>query len=73
MTVAEIMTWALTHKIELIQIYLSLVGAASLIVKMTPTLKDDHVLKAIVRFMGRFLALNNSITPSQQKAANKKG
>jgi len=50
--------WMMTHISELIQIYLGLVGVASIIVKLTPTIKDDTILKNIVRFVGRFLALN---------------
>ncbi len=35
-----------------------LVLAASLIVKATPTLKDDNILLPIIRFVGKFVALN---------------
>ena len=34
-----------------------IVLAASIIVRVTPTLKDDNVLLPIVKFIGRFLAL----------------
>lgn len=56
--IGEIIVWIGTHTGELIGIYLGLVGVASIIVKLTPTLKDDTVLKNIVRFMGKFIALN---------------
>jgi len=35
-----------------------LVLAASLIVKMTPTLKDDNFLLPIVKIIGKFIAFN---------------
>lgn len=35
-----------------------LVLAASLIVKWTPTLKDDNWLLPVVKFVGRWVALN---------------
>ncbi len=54
----EWMQWAITHKLDLIQIYFGVVGVASLIIKLTPTVKDDAWLKKILRFTGKFIALN---------------
>lgn len=34
------------------------IAAASIIVRLTPTLKDDTVLLAIVKFLGKYIALN---------------
>ena len=31
---------------------------ASAVVKITPTLKDDNILKPIVKFIGKYLALD---------------
>ena len=56
----EIISWVLTHKTELIAGYFALVGLASIIVKLTPTVKDDHILKNILRFTGKFIALNRT-------------
>ena len=42
----------------IIELYLALIGVASIIVKLTPTLKDDNILKEIIRFVGKFIALN---------------
>ena len=54
----EIVNWIVAHIDDLIAIYLGLIGVASIIVKLTPQLKDDHILKGIIRFMGKFIALN---------------
>lgn len=54
----EIYNWIVLHWDELIAIYLGLVGVASIIVKLTPTLRDDHALKAVIRFVGKYIALN---------------
>ena len=54
----EIINWILTHKMELLGIYLQLVGIASIIVKLTPTLKDDTILKEVIKFTAKVLALN---------------
>lgn len=54
----ESINWISANYGTIIQIYLAAVGLASIIVKLTPTLKDDAILKNIVRFMGKFIALN---------------
>lgn len=54
----EIINWFVLHWEDILQIYLGLIGVASLVVKMTPTLKDDTALKNVIRFVGKFLALN---------------
>ena len=54
----NIITWVLANKVALIEAYLALIGFASIVVKLTPTLKDDAALKQVIRFVGKFLALN---------------
>jgi len=49
---------------NIVSVYLQIIGVASLIVKMTPTLKDDDVLKGIIRFLGKYIALNRSSNPT---------
>ena len=56
--VTEIISWIIVNKVALIEAYLALIGVASLIVKMTPTLKDDTFLKNVIRFTGKYLAIN---------------
>jgi hypothetical protein len=36
----------------------AIIGVASIIVKLTPTLSDDNVLLPIVKFIGKYIALN---------------
>ena len=36
----------------------AIIGAASIIVKLTPTLKDDNFLLPIIKFIGKFIALD---------------
>lgn len=54
----EIIAWFQTNWASLIQLYLAIVGVASIAVKLTPTLKDDDILKGVVKFVGKFIALN---------------
>ena len=35
-----------------------LIAIASIIVKLTPTLKDDSYMKAIIKFIGKYIALD---------------
>jgi len=62
--VTQIVPWIQTYWAEIIQVYLQVIGLASIIVKITPTLKDDDVLKGIVRFVGKYLALNRGSGPN---------
>ena len=35
-----------------------IIAGATIIVKLTPTLKDDAYLKTVVKFVGKYIALN---------------
>jgi hypothetical protein len=54
----DTINWVFEHKEDIVALYLAIVGAASIIVKLTPTLKDDTFLKEVIRFVGRYIALN---------------
>jgi len=43
---------------DIVQIVTMVIGIASIIVRITPTLKDDTILKTIIRFIGKYIALN---------------
>ena len=58
MDIIQIFNWAITHKTDLIQFFLQLIGAASIIVKMTPTLKDDEILGKVKNFISKWIAIN---------------
>ena len=73
MSITDIIYFVQQNAVAFGQIVTSLIGIASLIVKMTPTLKDDTYLKQIVKFIGKFIALNHSVDSTKQKVANKKG
>ena len=54
----EIISWVIANKVNIIQGYLALVGFASIVIKLTPTVKDDNFLKKYLKFTGKFIALN---------------
>ena len=56
----DFITWVQAHWQDMIQIYLAVIGLASVIVKLTPTLKDDNVLLGIIKFVAKYLALNTN-------------
>jgi hypothetical protein len=53
----DVITWALAHQIELLAIIGGIVTAASVIVKLTPTTKDDAALGVVMKILNA-LALN---------------
>ena len=55
----EVINWIKDNWLQIVQVYLSLIGTASIIVKLTPTTKDDEVLAKIKSFVGKFVALND--------------
>ena len=53
-----VLEWVALHWMQIAEAYLAVVGVASLIIKITPTVKDDLWLKKYLRFTGKFIALN---------------
>lgn len=50
--------WIQNNWTDIVAIYTALVTISSIVVKLTPTLKDDTIQKSIIRFVGKYLALN---------------
>lgn len=50
--------WVFANWKDLAEALAAIVGAASIIVKLTPTLKDDAFLLPIVKFLGKWIALD---------------
>lgn len=48
--------WIKTNWEMVIAGYFAIVGLASWIVKLTPTVKDDNALKGIITFIGKYIA-----------------
>lgn len=59
--ISSVVVWFQLHWVDITQVILSIIGAASVIVKLTPTLKDDDALLAIVKFLGKYIALNKTV------------
>lgn len=65
MNIGAIVTWFQTNWFQIAQAIAAIIGAASIIVKMTPTLKDDTILLKIIKFVGKYIALNVN-TPTER-------
>ena len=51
-------SWIQTNWVDICNVVAYLIAIASIIVKITPTLKDDNYLKAIIKFIGKYIALD---------------
>jgi hypothetical protein len=56
--ILAIVEWFKVNGADLVKVYLSVIGAASIIVKLTPTTADDAILEKIKNFVAKFIALN---------------
>jgi len=58
----EIVNWLASNYVSLLEILAMVIGVASVIVRLTPTLKDDAILLPVVKFLGKYIALNVNIS-----------
>ena len=58
--ITSLIGWFTSHAGQLAAIVTSVIGTATLIVKMTPTQSDDNVLARIVAFISKWIALNDT-------------
>jgi hypothetical protein len=47
------MEWILANWVNVVETLLAIFGAIGLIVKMTPSLKDDNIILPIIKFLGK--------------------
>lgn len=57
----EILIWFQNHWQEIVQIITGIVTVGSIIVKLTPTLKDDDFWLKVIKFISRYIALNRTV------------
>jgi hypothetical protein len=58
MDIAAVVAWFQLHWADITGFVAYVIAGASIIVKLTPTLKDDDVLKGVIKFLGKYIALN---------------
>ena len=54
----NLIQFLVAHKLQIFSVITSVIGTASIIVKLTPSTKDDQILAKIKAFVGKFIALN---------------
>lgn len=64
--IMAIVAWVQANWVNIVSVITSIIGVASIIVKMTPTLKDDNILLGIIKFLGKYIALNKTVTDADR-------
>lgn len=67
----DILIWFQNNWQEIVQIITGLVTVGSIIVKLTPTLKDDTFWLKVIKFIGRHIALNRNVNDDAVRATEK--
>lgn len=57
-TIINIVNFVKDNWVQIAAVITSVIGTASVIVKLTPTPKDDEILGKIKKFIAKFIALN---------------
>jgi hypothetical protein len=61
MDIGAIVAWIQANWVKIAEYYAAFVTLSSIIVKITPTLKDDNILLGIIKFMSKYFALNRTV------------
>ncbi len=61
-----IVEWVKSNWVQIAQVITSIIGVASIIVKITPNKNDDAILSKIIAFIGKYIALNPASKPPAQ-------
>jgi len=51
--IIEIVQWISQNYMAIANALLTVFGGIALLVKLTPTLKDDNIVKGIIKFLGK--------------------
>ena len=62
MDIMAIVKWVQENWLSISKLIAAVIGVASIVVKLTPTLRDDNMLLPIVKFVGKYIALNKSVS-----------
>ena len=54
----EFIDWIQANNADLVLLIPAIIGVASIVVKLTPTPKDDEILGKLKKFISKFIALN---------------
>jgi hypothetical protein len=54
----EVLNWFQTNWTDITTAIAYIIAIASIVVKLTPSIADDNALKGVIKFVGRYIALN---------------
>jgi hypothetical protein len=66
MDIQTVAQWIVSHPEQIAAIYLMVVGAASWVVKLFPVLHAGSWLLPVIKFIGKFLAVNKTVTDADR-------
>lgn len=69
--ITGIVTWVKLNWDNVIALYLAVVGVASIVVKLTPTIKDNEMLEKIIKFVAKYISLNRTVDDDAVRASSK--
>ena len=58
MSIVDIVQWFAVNGVEILKVVAYIVAIASVVVKLTPTPKDDEVFAKVYAFLSKYIALN---------------
>jgi hypothetical protein len=64
----EIINWVQTHWKDISQVVIDIVGAASILIRLFPILDKNHWFLPVVKFVGKYIALNVNVTDADRPA-----
>ena len=71
MGIDTIVLWVKTYVPSIVHTITGIIAIASVIVKYTPTLKDDDCLLKVIKFLGKYIALNRTVDDRAIRNAKK--
>ena len=66
MNIVAIVAWFQANWGNIASVIAYAIAIASIIVKLTPSLKDDNALLGIIKFIGKYIALNKAVTDADR-------
>lgn len=63
----DALVWLQAHWDDLLKLWAYVIAGCSIVVKLTPTVSDDHAMLWLIKFMGKWGALNKyGPTPTER-------
>ena len=67
--ILNVINWVVANWATILQLISYIIAIATIIVKLTPTLADDNIVLPIIKFIGKYLALNKNVKPEDRPVA----